>query len=54
VLTRSQEGAGREPDTDPTGLRKRETQGMGVEGTTQGIHALYGKTPQKVSARKER
>ncbi|GAB2813608.1 hypothetical protein GCM10027176_17590 [Actinoallomurus bryophytorum] len=34
--------------------RERKTQGMGMRNTTQGICALYGKTPQEISDRKER
>ena len=37
-----------------TGLRQQETQPMGTANTTQGICALYGKTPQEVSDRNER
>jgi hypothetical protein len=41
-------------DTGSTSLRKRETQGMGIESTPPGICAFYGETSQEVSERKER
>jgi hypothetical protein len=37
-----------------TGLRQQEARDMGTANTTQGICALYGKTPQEVSDRNER
>jgi hypothetical protein len=37
-----------------TGLRRQGAQDMGTTNRTQGICALYGKTPQEVSDRNER